>query len=349
MQTLAGTKKLTAETKKGAVGAKAMKAGDDTPGALSFLAALVGATAILIMGAGTLKAEEEGSTPAVVAQIPLPLARPVQPDEITLTGVGVIAQKYALFQSAASEAMGSSLGTPREIRRLLDKLRFSEPQSVAQGWLAHRGLIAAADPAFADGVRRALAQHGPISMAAQLNGQGRFARNLPGANSAVAAIMSQIEADNDLLSKLRAHFLSAAQTFQGTRWGMIDKPAVSRTVDFANAGDVGGKTPLATQITTPLEILSPISPAHAYASPLMERVLAYGARHLMATSLETDIQASDLAPPTKRATSCLNWAQLNLNQCIAAAHFPSEEAWCTATHAIEDVRACWARVLPNTD
>ena len=339
------------------------------------LAALVGATAIVIMGAASLKAEEASTaaptlettapqataTPQaaaapeataaleIVAQIPLPRARPVQPGEIALTGVGAIALQYTQFQRAVTEAIGSSLGTPREIRRLLDKLRFSEPQSVAQGWLAHRGLIAANDPAFADGVRRALAQQGPISVMEQLTGRGSFARNLPGANSAVAAVMSQIVLDNDRLSELRAHFLSAAHTFQGNRWGMIEKPTSQQAVDFANVENLGAQTTLTTHVASALEALAPISPALAYAPPLMERVLAYGARHLIATSLETEIQAGDLAPPTQRSTSCLNWAKLNLNQCIAAAHFPSEEAWCTATHAIEDVRACWASVLPTAD
>lgn len=341
----------------------------DGSGAPRFLAALVGATAIVIMGTAGLKAEEastaapaleaaasasepaapQTAAPALMAQVPLPLARPVQPGEIALIGVGAIALQYTQFQSAVTEAIGSSLGTPREIRRLLSKLRFSEPQSVAQGWLAHRGLIAANDPAFADGVRRALAQHGAISVMEQLTGRGSFARNLPGAASAVAAVMSQISFDNERLSELRARFLSAAHTFQGNRWGMIEKPASGQAVDFARAEDLGNATPLASQMASALETLSPISPALAYAPPLMERVLAYGARHLIATSLETALQASDLAPPTRRSTSCLNWAKLNLNQCIAAAHFPSEEAWCTATHAIEDVRACWASVLPSAD
>lgn len=361
MKSLAGTKSVKAET-------KIMRTGWDAPGAPTLLAALVGATAILILGAGSLKAEEtadvpadaptvEAATPQLVARVPLPLARPVQPGEVALTGVGAIAQQYAQFQSAVTEAIRSSLGTPREIRRLLGKLRFSEPQSVAQGWLAHRGLIAAAVPAFADGVRRAVARQGAISVMEQLTGRGSFARNLPGADSAVAAVMAQIERDNDRLNQLRVRFLSAAHTFQGNRWGMIEKPTdtsptdtrIDAATDFASAEDMGDDTALSAQISAALNIMSPISTAQAYASPLMERVLAYGARDLIATSLETDVQVGDLAPPTQRSTSCLNWAKLNLNQCVAAAHFPSEEAWCTATHAIEDVRACWASALPRAD
>lgn len=318
-------------------------------------AALFGAAAILLMGSGDLGAAEpaeEATNESTVqmASVPLPLARPAQPGEIALVGVGALAEQYALFQSAVREAIGSPLGTPREVRRILDKLRFSEAGSVAQAWLAHRGLIAAKSPEFADGVRRAVARHGAIAVLDQLTGKGSFARNISGADSAVAMVMTAIETDNQRLSQLRGHFLAAAQTFQGNRWGMIDKPSEDAiSTDFADAGSLSENTDIGDQVASALGAFSPISPALAYAPPLMERVLAYGARHLIATSLETEVQTSELAPPAQRTTSCLNWAKLNLNQCMAAAHFPSEEAWCAGTHAIEDVRACWAGVLPKAD
>lgn len=323
-------------------------------------AALFAAAALLFIGSGQVRAEEATgvetvSDPTSVASvtdikpIPLPLARPMRAEEVALGGVGALAEQYELFQTAVTEAIRSPLGTPREVRRFIDKLRFSEAGSVAQAWLAHRGLIAAQDPAFAEGVRRAVARHGAIAVLDQLTGKGSFARDLPGAEAAVAAVMTEIVEDNERMSELSSHFLLAAQTFQGNRWGMIEKPAEAPETNFAAADDSGQGTGLGEQFASTLANFSPISPAQAYIPPLMERVLAYGARHLIATSLETEVQASDLAPPAQRTTSCLNWAKLNLNQCMAAAHFPSEEAWCAGTHGIEDVRACWARVLPRAD
>ncbi|MEQ9517824.1 MAG: hypothetical protein RLN89_00145, partial [Parvibaculum sp.] len=236
-----------------------------------------------------------------------------------------------------------NLGTPREVRRLLDKLRFNEPSSVAQGWLAHRGLIAAADPSFAAGVQQAVSAQGQVAVIAQLSGKGQFARDLPGADSAVNSVMNAIAADNRLLNQLHEHFLDAAQTFQGNRWGMITPaPAAAPSNDFAALEDDEGTSGLSSILSE----LAPISTAHALAPHIMERVLAYGARHIISTSLQTAIPTADLAQPDQKTTSCLNWSKLNLNQCIAAAHFPSEEAWCTGKHAIEDVRACWANVLP---
>lgn len=326
------------------------RAGMDFSGRGGPLRALIGGFAYLIVGLSSGQAEETNIA-ALNEAIPspayyLPVARPVQPGEVPLTGVHAVAQRYAAFDSAVDAAFKSTLATPREVRRLLDGLRFSEPQEVAQAWLAHRGLIAAENPEFREGVRLALARDGAITLIEQLSGKGSFARNIHGADSAVAAVLERVSNDNSRLTVLKARFLSTAQEFQTKRWGMIDRPATGDTVDFA---EVESNEGLGEQLAGALQSFSPISPAQAYASPLMERVLAYGARHIIATSLETDISTADMAPADRRTTSCLNWSKLNLNQCVAAAHFPSEEAWCTATHAIEDVRACWAQVLPQAD
>lgn len=314
------------------------------------MSVLAGGIALVMAGMTAGQAEE--TAVAALTEAPaspafyLPQIRPIQPGEVPLTGVHAVAQPYVAFDTAVDEAFKSQLATPREVRRLLDGLRFSEPQMVAQSWLAHRGLIAAENPEFQEGVRLALARDGAISVMQQLSGRGSYARNLHGADAAVAAVLERVANDNYRMTVLKGRFLSTAQEFQTKRWGMIDRPETVAPVDFA-AADRGDN--LTTQITETLQNFSPISPAHAYASPLMERVLAYGALHVIATSLETDVSTEAMAPADRRTTSCLNWAKLNLNQCVAAAHFPSEEAWCTATHAIEDVRACWEKVLPAAD
>ncbi|MDF1845691.1 MAG: hypothetical protein P1U69_00685 [Parvibaculaceae bacterium] len=314
------------------------------------MSVLAGGIALVMAGMTAGQAEE--TAVAALTEAPaspafyLPQIRPIQPGEVPLTGVHAVAQPYVVFDTAVDEAFKSQLATPREVRRLLDGLRFSEPQMVAQSWLAHRGLIAAENPEFQEGVRLALARDGAISVMQQLSGRGSYARNLHGADAAVAAVLERVANDNYRMTVLKGRFLSTAQEFQTKRWGMIDRPETGAPVDFA-AADRGDN--LTTQITETLQNFSPVSPAHAYASPLMERVLAYGALHVIATSLETDVSTEAMAPADRRTTSCLNWAKLNLNQCVAAAHFPSEEAWCTATHAIEDVRACWEKVLPAAD
>ncbi len=311
---------------------------------------LVGSVA-LVMAGFTSGQAEEAAVAALTEAVPtpafyLPQARPIQPGEVPMTGVHAVAQPYTAFNSAVEDAFKSQLGTPREIRRLLDGLRFNEPQTVAQSWLAHRGLIAAENPEFREGVRLALARDGAISVMQQLSGRGSYARNLHGADSGVSAVLERVANDNYRMTVLKARFLSTAQEFQTKRWGMIKRPETTASFDFAA---LGSGDSLATRIGDTLRNFSPISPAHAYASPLMERVLAYGALHVLATSLETEVSTAEMAPADRRTTSCLNWAKLNLNQCLAAAHFPSEEAWCTATHAIDDVRACWAPVLPVAD
>lgn len=277
---------------------------------------------------------------AAAAPAPIPLARPVRPGEVPLSTVAALAQDYDQFENALMEAGRSSLGTPREVRRLISMLKFEEPQAAAQSWLAHRGLIAAQDPAFVAGVKAAVSSQGAGSVLAQLSGRGDFARSIEGAGSAIQSVMSAISSDNARMAELHDRFLSTAQQFQTQRWGMLEDRDVSAPTDFAMAEEAD---------TLELGDFSPISTAHAaYAPPVMERILAYGARHVIDTDLEQDV--SSAAPVNDdNARRCLTWAKLNLNQCVAAAHFPSEEAWCAGKHAVEEVRSCWANALPRSE
>jgi hypothetical protein len=43
---------------------------------------------------------------------------------------------------------------------------------------------------------------------------------------------------------------------------------------------------------------------------------------------------------------CINWARLDLNQCVAAGHFKYEDAYCIAEHALMDVARCLTAAQP---
>ena len=85
----------------------------------------------------------------------------------------------------------------------------------------------------------------------------------------------------------------------------------------------------------------PVGPAQAYTPGVMNRILTLGAYQV----IEGSMTAGD-ADHRNSTGRCLNWARLNLDQCIAASRFPSEEAYCTGKHAVEEVRSCWAEALP---
>lgn len=283
------------------------------------------------------------------AQIPIPLPSPkhreVRVASIdpragisTLAGgtpVAALAGIYLKYNSGLAEAESSRLNTPKEVRRILKDLRYSEPVSMSEGWYAVHAMTAAQNTAFAQGVREEMRSKGQSRILALLD-DDNYILTLPGASAVTSEIMAAIKQNDERMTRLRARFLDVAQKFQRQKWGMSDPlPAAPEAVRAASAATDEG---IARQA---LNAFSPVSPAHAYSPTVMKRILATAARQVMAVPASASTAAAN-----DETARCLNWAKLNLNQCVAAAHFPSEEAWCTGTHAIEEVRACWAAALP---
>lgn len=284
---------------------------------------------------------------------PVPMARPASPQPPALaaapqielagrTGVSQLAQDYVQFQNALERAGAAKLDTPRDVRHVLEQLRYAEPNRIARGWIAYRALIAAEDPEFRRGVQARVAAEGRDKVLRKLTGQGVYARRIDGATSASGKVIDAIAADNQKMAQLSERFLSTARHFQMNRWGSLEPlPAQDTGTDVAALEDAGG---LLAAVKREFAL---ISTAEASYTPLMEQILAVAARHVIDDADGKPALTETFSADTDSAR-CLRWARLNLNQCIAAAHFPSEEAWCTGKHAVEDVRMCWVRVLPRS-
>jgi len=265
--------------------------------------------------------------------------KPVIPDGAT--GVAVLAQDYIQFQNALESAGAAKLDTPRNVRHALEQLRYAEAGRIARGWVAYRALIAADDAEFRRGVQERVTAEGRDDVLKNLTGRGVYARRIDGANSASSKVLETIAADNRKMAQLSQRFLSAARDFQMNRWGSLEPLPAQKQTDLAALEE--GESLLETIGRE----LSPISTAQAAYAPLMEQILAVAARHIIDNGDGEPARNETFKADTDSAR-CLRWARLNLNQCIAAAHFPSEEAWCTGKHAVEDVRMCWVRVLPRS-
>lgn len=295
--------------------------------------------------ADTLAAASLADESIASAGIPIPLMSPrhrefkvasVDP-RAGLGSFGVpirqLAGVYLKYGDALNVAEKSRLNTPKEVRRVLKDLRFAEPETMAAGWYAVRAMTAAQNKLFAQGVRDEVRRDGQDKVLASLDDPA-FVLRIAGADAAATDVMASVTAENERMLGLRKRFLDTAQTFQRQKWGMIEPLT---PVKEAEAPAPSMTSRLASLAST----LSPISEAQAYSPAVMTKILALGARQVMAAPV-----SPAKAAERDETSACLNWARLNLNQCIAAAHFPSEEAWCTGTHGVEEVRACWAAVLP---
>ncbi len=248
--------------------------------------------------------------------------------------ISQLAGVYLKFDDGMKVAEASKLNTPKEVRRVLSTLRFSQPETMATGWYAIRAMAAAQNKLFAQGVRDEVRVNGQAKVLASLE-DSDYVLRIHGAGDAITAVMASASTENDRMAKLRKRFIDTAMKFQKQKWGMNEPLPAEPVVKTAEA------TSPSPTVGRVLAALSPISEAQAYSTTVMTKILAQAAREVISAPI-TPIAAGG----RDETSTCLNWARLNLNQCIAAAHFPSEEAWCTGTHAIEEVRTCWASVMP---
>ncbi len=286
------------------------------------------------------------------ANIPIPLPSPRQQVPVQVASVdpsaGIAAMSakpqleqmagvYASFGSAIASVGESRLNTPSDVRRALAALRFSQPDALADGWYATHALIAANEAAFAQGIRDEVRMRGRASVIEALESDDNYILQVRGARNATDAVAAALRSENARLAALSARFKETSYAFQKQRWGMIEPLApTTRTADAADA-----PASLTERAGALLAALAPVKSAQAYTPSVMNRVLTLAAYQVIDGSMAAG--ASSGRNPTGR---CLNWARLNLDQCLAAARFPSEEAYCAGKHGVEEVRGCWAQALP---
>ncbi|MBV1885592.1 MAG: hypothetical protein KUG61_00820 [Parvibaculaceae bacterium] len=260
--------------------------------------------------------------------------------------MGEYAAYYQNFSLALTKAVSSQMKTPRQIKKLLLGLRFSEAGKLSRGWMAHRALVAAQDSGFKHGVRQEVGKIGAKAFLNRLRSDSSYALNVKGAQKAEKNVIQAISADNIVMAALAKRFMSASRTFQRNKWGALSPAEMPQQAD--NAVDLAAleDDQLRAFFDTLTQELSPISSAQAsYTHPLVKSILALGAQHIV-NEMANGTELTAVLPPAE-STRCLRWARLNLNQCLAAAHFPSEVAWCTSRHALNDVRVCWIDALPH--
>ncbi|MDP1627472.1 hypothetical protein [Parvibaculum sp.] len=294
-----------------------------------------------------------GGIAVASANIPIPLpspraANPVQVASIDpsagISAIGSaptarqLAGVYLDYGSALAAVDENRLKTPSDVRRALATLRFKAPDALADGWYASHAMIAAQDPVFAKGVRDEARKLGKGPFLAVLKADDDYVLQISGVSSASASVAVAIRNQSERMAALSARFIDTAYQFQKQKWGMTTPlPGTAAETKAASSESVIDRA------RAVLAAMSPIGTAQAYAPSVMNRILTLAAHQVIDGSMET-VQASQPRNPTGR---CLNWARLNLDQCIAAARFPSEEAWCTGKHAVEEVRGCFADALPS--
>lgn len=247
------------------------------------------------------------------------------------------AAAYRAFDAAIDDLANRKFKSPRDVRAALDTLRPHNTEFLAEGWIANSAYLAAAQPEFAAAVKSAVEREGKDAVLSKLK-SGSGVWMFSGSQKARSAVVAEASVTYKKLTNLGQRFLTTAVEFQRTRWGKYEAPAPFSVAPQYAANDVAG-----SGFGNVLAELAGVTEAHA-AVPVMQRILSI-AGHI---AIEEDERTSAAKLTSNRdLTRCTRFSRLNLNQCLAAAHFPSEEAYCTGKHAVNEIAYCWAEYLPD--
>lgn len=283
---------------------------------------------------------------------------------------------YATYQSDVTDVRLHPLSSAGDIEDSLTSLGGHNSQQLSNGFIAYSALVASQNPEFRAAVRDIEGFYGRDSLMLGMRNDVRYARTLGGGNAAVTSSLAAIEADAERLRGAGAYVKEQAYSLQAVGWAkatirnsdaLIEQIQASASAGmpvredlqlaFASS-DINTVLAQAGQSGAPSLWENVNSAASAVRFPSLDMVYSGRSARIragkepiadkIATLAAYRVLGTDAAPAQEvrtamRETStrnCINMAQLNLQQCVAAAHNQFEVPFCIGEHALTDVGDC---------
>ena len=284
---------------------------------------------------------------------------------------------YATYQSEVTDVKAKPLGSANDIDNALNSLGGHNPDQLSKGWISYSALIASQDPEYRAAVRDIADFYGRDAMMNGLANDVRYARQLNGGDNAVSAALAATEADSRRLTTAAAYVKEQAYSLQASGWAKakignsrakatsLDKiqragiPASDGLVSAFSAADIDGVltqagvagapslwdnvSSAASAVRFPAAVTSGLNLNRKRVKygkePVADQIATLAAFRVLGTDAATPAQMSSAM--TERDTrGCMNMANLNLQQCVAAANQQYEVPFCIGEHALADVGKC---------
>lgn len=283
---------------------------------------------------------------------------------------------YATYQSDVSNVNTKPLGSAAEIDTALETLGGHNPDQLSKGWVSYMALIASQDPAYRKSLREIESYYGRDVLVSGLKNDARYARTLGGGDTAVGSALTASAADSRRLNSAGAFVKEQAYSLQAVGWAKAKIgnsrakatnigskqiggiPAKSGLVSAFSASDIdltmsqaglGGASSLWDNVTSATSAVKmPAAVTSAFADrkrvkygkePIADRIATVAAYRVLGSSA-TSVSDMQNAMVERETKGCMNMANLNLQQCVAAANHQYELPLCIGTHAIADVGTC---------
>jgi hypothetical protein len=284
---------------------------------------------------------------------------------------------YAAYQNDVSELRASTIGNANQLEAALDRVARHNRDALTRGWVAYGASTAAQSPAFVQGVRDAAAYYGRDAVIWAVSVDPSYARGLRGGAEATRMLLDSANADAARIVSVADRYQEMAYSLQRQRWANAVAPQqaarVQRIRALGREGAPASAVPseMSPRLTvTPLS-LSPGSDPTAYGGRRFWDALRGGAEVVEVSSAPVTyqwrvnvtrgealdrmaavaaLQALDAVDTNQSAVSrlisdprsrdCFEMAQLQLYQCMSAARFRYENAFCLGQHGLRDIGTC---------
>jgi hypothetical protein len=315
------------------------------------------------------KSRNQPPPPPVVTAPVLPAGPPVEP-------LGAAIQSYAAFQNDISDLQNQSVGNAAQLDAVLERAAAQNREALMRGWIAYGAMTAAQQPEFVRGVRQTAAHYGNAAFIRGLTLDPGYAQVLTGGKDAARLALASARADGERIFHVGERYKEMAYGLQKQRWAnqvapqqparvarirAIGASATPRTVgpDFAPrlmvaAGSVspwtdpsqfGGKNFWDAMRMTPVtgvqQIAAPnyVLRTNADRAGTVDRMTTLAALYIIGATQDPAAQADRLMSEVS-TKNCLELAQVQFYQCLSAARFWNENAFCLGEHALKDMGAC---------
>lgn len=294
---------------------------------------------------------------------------------------------YASYQNDVSELRDTRIGASADLETALDRVARHNRDDLTRGWIAYGASTAAQSQAFVQGVRDAAAYYGRDAVIWAVTVDPSYARGLRGGQEATRMLLDSATADSARILAVADQYKELAYSLQRQRWANAVAPQqAARVQRIRSLGAVGAPAvPLPDAMTPRLSVamlsLSPSSDPTAFGgkrfwdavhggasagnvvavasnpvayraspprAPALDRMAAVAALEALDAVNTPQSQVSQLLNDP-RSHDCFEMAQLQLYQCMSAAHFRYENSFCLAEHGLREIGTCIGAVAtPDT-
>ncbi|KDA03141.1 MAG: hypothetical protein V7651_02260 [Hyphomonas oceanitis] len=285
---------------------------------------------------------------------------------------------YATYQSDVTDVKDKPLSSAGDIDHALTSLGGHNPDQLSKGWIAYSALIASQNPEYRAAVHDIESFYGRDALESGMRNDVRYARTLSGGDTAVSSALAATEADSRRLNSAAAYVKEQAYSLQASGWAKAkigNSGAKARGLNLSQSAGIPAKLGLVTAmndtsfdsvlvqagstgapslwdnvsgaasaIKFPAAVTSGLTGNRKRVKfgkePVADQIATLAAYRVLGASTETNSSQINSAMAERETKGCLNMANLNLQQCVAAANQQYEVPFCIGEHALSDVGKC---------